>query len=60
MGGNGMIWDPSRSRAQARSGRRIYPFEVGAEIPPAVARLPGEVCQADGLSPASRLMAFSG
>lgn len=60
MGDNGMIWGPSRSRSQARSGRRIYPSEVRAEIPPAVARLPGEVCREDGLSPAAPLMAFSG
>lgn len=55
-----MIWGPWHSQSQARSRRRIYPSEDGAEIPPSVARLPGGVCQADGLSPASPVMAFSG
>lgn len=57
MGGSGMIWGPSRSRLRAT--RRVYPSEVRAEIPLAVAqRLVGESCQEDELSPASPLMAF--
>lgn len=58
-GGSGGVWGPSRSRSQVRR-RRVYPSEVGAEMPPAVARLPGEGCQQGELSPASPFMAFSG
>lgn len=37
---------------------KVYPFEVGPGIPPAVARLLGEGCQEDELSPAFSVMAF--
>lgn len=60
MGGNGMIWGPSRSRSQARSGRRILPFRSWGRNWSRCRPASGGVCRADGLSPASLLMAFSG